>query len=112
MAYKKSGILEESITAQLFEYQRDYQEIDTKLNNPKAIRELQIDYQPTISNRLSAVWSGVSNSSYGPTPMHREVLQIAVDEMNDLKPKLEGLKMNLNSLRKDLVDAGAPEVID
>jgi photosystem II stability/assembly factor-like uncharacterized protein len=112
VAYKKSGIIDESITSKLFEYQRYYQEIDTKLNNPKAIQELQIDFKPTISSRLSAVWSGVASSSYGPTPMHREQLEIAIDEMNELKPKLESLKIKLKNLKQVLLNAGAPVVID
>jgi hypothetical protein len=61
---------------------------------------------------LSAVWSGVASSSYGPTPMHREQLEIAMEEMNELKPNLEDLKTKLKKVELELIEAGAPVVID
>ena len=112
VAYKKSSIIDESVSSKLFNFQEDFREMDTKLNNPKAIRELQIDYKPTISSRLSAVWAGVSNSSYGPTPMHKEQLQIAIDELSDLIPEADRLRSELEDLRSFLEKNGAPAIIE
>lgn len=111
VAYKKSGIIDESISAKLYNYQKDYQFIETKLNNPKAVRELRIDYKPTISSRLSSVWSGVSNSSYGPTPMHQEQLKFAKEELNELKPLYEKLNDHLEVVLDELESSGAPVII-
>lgn len=112
VAYKKSGIIDETISSGLFQLQEEFQKINTQLNNPKAIRELQIDYKPTISSRLSAVWAGVSNSSYGPTPTHKQQLQIALDELVALKPKAQKINKKLAELKESLENKGAPPIIE
>jgi hypothetical protein len=88
------------------------QEIDAKLNNPKAIRELRIDYKPTIRSRLNAVWSGISYSSYGPTNMHKEQFNIAKEDLLEAKLSIDKISAEVEEFKLELMEMGAPVIID
>jgi photosystem II stability/assembly factor-like uncharacterized protein len=112
VAHKKSGFIDASITSRIFKYKKELQEIDAKINNPKAIRELRIDYKPTIRSRLNAVWSGISYSSYGPTNMHKEQFNIAKEDLLEAKLSIDKISAEVEEFKLELMEMGAPVIID
>ena len=49
------------------------------------------------------------STTYGPTPMHRESLAIAIKEMKEMKTKVEKMsEEEIPRLEKALQSAGAP----
>ena len=62
----------------------------------------------TIGDRLFAVARGVDRSTYGPTPSHRQNLEIATTEMAELRETLERHQAGLSELGRELIAAGAP----
>ena len=62
-----------------------------------------------MSTRLRAVSSGTRSSTYGPTPTHRRSLEIAEQELEVLRQRLNAvLEERLPALEKQLQEAGAP----
>ncbi|HSR51538.1 MAG TPA: glycosyl hydrolase [Acidobacteriota bacterium] len=66
--------------------------------------------RPTVGSRLFAVQRGVERSTYGPTPTHREQLQIATDQLEQIKSDLEAARNESEALGQALLEAGAPWV--
>jgi photosystem II stability/assembly factor-like uncharacterized protein len=85
--------------------------LDEQLNGNRSKRQVGEKNNPTINTRLYAAMSGVSSSTYGPTPTHKRSLEIAVTQFGELKSALENiLDKELPELEKALQDAGAPWV--
>ena len=62
-----------------------------------------------IQGRLSVAQIGTGGSTYGPTPTHREALEIAEKQYAELKRELDGiLQKELPALEEALQKAGAP----
>ncbi|NPD45175.1 glycosyl hydrolase [Lentimicrobium sp. S6] len=112
MAYKKSNQTSKSLSKDIYNLIKELHALDNKLNNPKVIRELEIDYRPTISKRIGTAYACVSNSSYGPTTLARENLEIAKEEMEDLMISLERSQQKINAIELRLKGLGALEIID
>lgn len=63
----------------------------------------------SIMQRHEVAKSGVSMSTYGPTPTHRRSLEIAAEEFTELRGQLERiLSTELPALERDLEAAGVP----
>jgi len=63
----------------------------------------------TIGTRIFVASMGTMRSSYGPTPTHRRSLEIARDEFDDVRARLNQLiEQRLPALQQRLLDAGAP----
>ena len=63
----------------------------------------------SISQRLNVAVMGNFRSTYGPTPTHERMVEIAASEFADVKARMERLtESELPSLRKDLDAAGVP----
>jgi len=112
LAYQKSNQVSESLSKDIYDIRKELIALDSDLNNPKAIRELEIDYRPTISKRIGTAYACVANSSYGPTALAKENLQIAKEEMVEFQEKLKQSQQKLDAIASKLQEMGAPEIID
>lgn len=67
-------------------------------------------YEPmSVSSWLGHAMRGVSNSSYGPTPSHKQSVEHAKSVFEPAKRRLDDvIQQRLPALRKTLRDAGAP----
>lgn len=111
MAYKKSISVSDKVSKELYDIRISLNKLNSELNNPKAIRDLEIDFRPTISKRIGTAYACVSSSSYGPTALAKENLDIAKEEIVEMMVKLEQSELKLEVIEKELQELGAPEMI-
>jgi hypothetical protein len=87
---------------------QDLNELDRQLNGNSAKREVGEKNDPTIGTRYYIASSGIS-TTYGPTPMHRESLEMAKQEYTGIRDQLETIRdERIPALEQLLIDAGAP----
>jgi len=66
---------------------------------------------PTIGDRVSVAAMGTKTSTYGPTPTHRQSLQIAKSQLKTLRTELSEIANELiPNMEQELLDAKAPYV--
>ena len=83
-------------------------ELDGRFNGHRSKAEPGEKAPPTVGDRLFAVSRGVGQSTYGPTPSHRTILEIATTEMADLRAELERNERDFSELAREIVAAGGP----
>ena len=98
------------LDSRLHRLRQDLLELDGELYGSASKRQVGEKTRPTIGDRLQSVSLGVSRSTYGPTPTHRQSLDIATTRLDELQTRLEDLQAELASLSEDLIEAGAPWV--
>ena len=82
--------------------------LDQQLNGYQSKREVGEKNAPTIRGRLRVASAGI-RTSYGPTAMHKQSYDIASQEFEIFKPKLETIRSEkIPKLEQLLIDAGAP----
>ena len=98
-----------SLDAELHSIEQELYSIEEGLSgNPSrgAVGETNVH---TVSTRLRAVSGGTRSSTYGPTPTHRRSLEIAEQEFEVLRQRLNAvLEERLPALERQLLEAGAP----
>jgi len=98
------GVLD-SLVHQL---KQDLMVLNEKLNGNTSKREVGEKNAPTVRSRIRVAMAG-TQTTYGPTSMHRRSLEIAQEEFITMKSELEDIRTNrLPSLEKMLIEAGAP----
>jgi hypothetical protein len=85
-------------------------ELDTQLNGNPAKNQIGEKGRSTISNRLFALYRGVSTSTYGPTATHRETAKIITEEWQSIKEELDKLRAEAKDISALIVQAGGPWV--
>ena len=83
-------------------------ELDGRFNGHRSKQGPGEKAPPTVGDRLFAVERGVGLSTYGPTPSHREILEIATTEMADLRGELERHLSAFSELVQEVIAAGGP----
>jgi hypothetical protein len=84
------------------------QHISILISGSPSMNEAGEQGAPTPGNRLSVAVRGLS-TTYGPTEMHKQSLEISKSGLAEVKAKLaEIVDVTLPQLEKDLKDAGAP----
>ena len=66
--------------------------------------------RPTVGERMFAIYRGIERATYGPTPQHKEQLQIVKKEVNSTEAKLRTAQQQLDNIYSKLQAAGAPYV--
>ena len=95
----------------LYDLRERIMDLDRQMNGDRARNEIDDVNMATISSRISVASNGTSNSTYGPTPMHKRSLEIARDQFKEIKDRLNSIiSEDIPGLEKRLVDAGAPYV--
>lgn len=98
-----------NLDRRVHDLRQELYELDRQLTGDKsrnAIGAYDI-HRPT--DFLSYVSSGVSNSTYGPTPAHRRSLQYAADTFAPIRERLNAImEEDVPGLREELRKAGAP----
>ncbi|NNC84220.1 MAG: glycosyl hydrolase [Flavobacteriales bacterium] len=106
-AGSRPGDLDSRLHATLMELK----ELDRQLNGSPSKRAVRENTAPTLSNRYGFARTGVGNSTYGPTPAHRESLTMAQEELGEIRSSTqELLDETLPGLEKEVRDTGAPWV--
>ena len=83
-------------------------ELEIKFNGYRTKNEIGEKQNPTPGSRLGVAYRGLS-TTYGPTPLHRQSLELAKKELVPIQLELEKFnKEVLDRLENELVEAGAP----
>lgn len=83
--------------------------IDEAMNGNRSKQEVGEKNEPTVNSRLQVASQGTAWSTYGPTPTHREQLEIARKTFSLLRTQLEEIRTKkIPALEAALTEAGAP----
>ncbi len=98
-----------ALDAKVHDLRQQLYDLDKALTGDKS-RGAVGDYDVhNVTSWLSHAYNGVDNSSYGPTPSHRQSLEYATQEFAPIRAGLQKLiEEDIPALRKALLDAGAP----
>ncbi|EAQ96586.2 WD40/YVTN/BNR-like repeat-containing protein [Congregibacter litoralis] len=84
-------------------------DIDKALNGNKSVQAVGNYEVHRVTNWLSHASRGVSSSSYGPTPEHRQSLEYAKEVFAPVRERLKAvMESEIPALREELQAAGAP----
>ena len=86
--------------------------LDKQLGGSPAKKEVGEKDIPTLSSRLSVASRGFYNNTYGPTNMHMESFDMAVNMVNSLSEKVDALAQRVDAVVKKAEAVGAPIVLD
>lgn len=88
---------------------KELYELDEALNGNRSVAEIGNYEVHRVTSWLSHASRGVSNSSYGPTPAHRQSLGYAAEVFAPIRSRLSAvMETEIPALRKALQAAGAP----
>ncbi len=100
-----------SLHGEIHQLKMDLLELRARISGSSARNEIGEKNPPTISQRFSTAYRGVMGSTYGPTPLHRESLELAREEYQELNSMLEEIiSTRIPELLEKLEEAGGPEV--
>lgn len=110
-ALKRADVLDSELNKKIYELRRDLLKIENDAFGSPSRNEVGEHNPPNISDRLRAVSSGVMNSTYGPTKMHKKTFEIAKKEYKRLFNLVMDVKNNrVPVLEKSLKEIGAPYI--
>jgi hypothetical protein len=110
-ALKRADVLDSELNKKIYELKRDLLKIENDAFGSPSRNEVGEHNPPNISDRLRAVSSGVMNSTYGPTKMHKKTFEIAKKEYKRLFNLVMDVKNNrVPVLEKSLKEIGAPYI--
>ena len=96
---------------QLHDLSTRLQLMSKKLNGDPLRNEVGEKSKQTIGSRISVAAMGTRNSTYGPTAMHKQSLNIAKNQLKELKAELLGfMKDQIPGLEQKLTNLKAPYV--
>jgi len=110
IALKRSQAEPGDLDKRYFEINNKVKMLNTAINGNAAKLEIGEKTKPNLSERLFAVYRGISNSTYGPTETHKKVMQIIEDELKQRMEQLEAIDNEMDKLIEDMRAAGAPPV--
>ena len=84
--------------------------LETRMSGSKAKREMGEKTIPSLGDRLFALYIGLSNSTYGPTKTHQDLIQWAEADVNQFSKELKGINEEIKAVAQKIVDAGGPFV--
>lgn len=109
ISLQRSGAEPDKLYDEIFTLAKKLNESKSQLTGSASKNEVGEKTPHTIGRRMSAVWSGTSMSTYGPTPTHIRSLEIAKEEYEELQTELTPiLEQEIPALLKKLEAAGAP----
>ena len=96
---------------QLYQLRQDLMNLEADLHGSKAKRQVGEKTKPTVDDRFSAAATGTMLSTYGPTPLHRESMDMAQQQFSQISAELGKLiNSRIPAVEQALRDAGAPLV--
>lgn len=110
-ALSRTDIDSPDLTKQLFTLNNTLMDLDIKMNGDKARAEIGELQQPTLDDRMGTARRGLS-TTYGPTAMHVENLDIAKSMLKEIEGSLNAItNAEIPKLERALQAAGAPWIV-
>lgn len=96
----------------IHDLKQELYKIEEKLRGNQSKNAVGELVKPTINKRLNHAFMGVRDASYGPTPAHKESLEIALKAYNELRKQLKQIiEDKIPTIESALEKAGAPWTI-
>jgi len=93
---------------EVYSTEAEVQKLNEKLDGMQSKGQVGVQEAANLSMRWGVAQMGLA-TSYGPTAMHKESLQIGIEEMKPIKEQVQTLKnTTLPALEEKLRQAGAP----
>ena len=110
-ALSRTDIDSPELVNQLFTLNNTLLDLDTKVNGNKSKAEIGELDRPTIDTRVGTARRGLS-STYGPTAMHAESLEIAKMDLKEIEASLDNItNIEIPKIERALQAAGAPWIV-
>lgn len=97
------------IIKKIADFKSKYSMVEYDLNGNPARAEIGEWDKVTLANRVRIAMQGLS-TSYGPTELNSSNLEIAVNMFNESKGIIESLKIELDSLEKEIKELNPPHL--
>lgn len=111
ISLERSAIEAGALEKELYDLKTRIYKIKDEIEGSDSRNEVGEKFPHTIQSRLMAIMMGTSQSSYGPTPMHKRSMEIAKEESEVLIEKIEVIAVqDVPALMKKLKEAGAPAI--
>ena len=95
----------------LFQMEEELNQLLVEVNGNSAKSEIGEKNDPTLSRFIGNAARGLS-TTYGPTGQHKQSLEIANSMLDKLEVKLNVIEGKLPSMRLELNNMNAPEIIN
>lgn len=86
------------------------QELSKRVGGSKARAQIGEKDMPSIGERMFALYRGISNSTYGPTATHKDLLKWVQKDVSDNEKQLQSIESDIVKIAKSIVEAGGPYV--
>ena len=95
----------------LFQTEEELNQLTVELYGNSAKSEIGENNNPTLSRFIGNAAEGL-DTTYGPTGQHKQSLEIANSILDKLEVKLNVIEGKLPSMRLELNNMNAPEIIN
>jgi len=109
-AANRSSLAPEILDTQFSNLRNDLNKLNAEIYGNPAKRSIGEKTAPLLGKRMFAVYRGIERSTYGPTPTHKNQLQIVVTQLKGAKARLAAIQQKLETMYTRLKAAGAPYV--
>lgn len=109
-ALSRASVAPGELDERLVQLRKTLQKLQDDLTGNRARRQVGERQNPNVENRLNAVELGIYGSTYGPTATHRMTLDLANDQLQQVRSRLAKARGDAAALGDDLLRAGAPWV--
>lgn len=107
-ALERTSVEPGKLDAQLYQLKQSLLDLEEKMNGNPAKEEIGESNPPTIQSRLSVASRGM-RSTYGLTPTHVKSMEIAREQLKEIKSELEMIHTQaIPKMESALKAAGAP----
>lgn len=110
-ALTRTDVDSPELASQLYTLNNSLMDLDIRMNGDKAKAEIGEIQKPTINSRMRVARRGLG-TTYGPTQMHAESLEIAKTEYIEVEALVNTLTtIEMPKLERALQNAGAPWIV-
>jgi photosystem II stability/assembly factor-like uncharacterized protein len=109
-ALTRSRIVPGAMNGRLTSVLNNLQSLQTELNGNYARNEIGEKGNPALGDRMFAIYRGIERSTYGPTTLHKQQLQIVQQQILNGLAMLKVSQQALDLIYTELQNAGAPYV--
>ena len=94
----------------LGEATKNLQNLENRMSGSKAKREIGEKTIPNLGDRLFSLYIGLSNSTYGPTSTHLDMLKWAEADVELFSNELKLINMDIKEVAQMIYKAGGPYI--
>lgn len=110
VAYEQSGIQNAELANRIYKLAEREQHLVTRVRGNPARSKVGEKDSPTLGNRVYAVASMISHSTYGPTTTAVQSYTIATNELKAYQAELEQIERDQRSIAARIYELGGPAI--